>query len=183
MQKRFELVVRQQPKKGRMTGFSDDIRIIGPSLVLQLVVLDNNKTITHISDTETEHFVCSVSLIQLETGTRVATTVDGDDKHELLRNKNNLVGNWISSCHHLEDVDGRQGMFFLFPDLGVRSPGKYLFLCTLMQLDMSKVESNIVHEITTLEFSIYSPKNCPKPGPITKLARAFIDQGADSRLR
>ena len=45
-----------------------------------------------------------------------------------------LYGNLVSSPHHLRNLEGRAGVYFLFPDVSVRLQGRYLLQLTLMRL-------------------------------------------------
>lgn len=45
-----------------------------------------------------------------------------------------LYGNLVSSPHHLRNLEGRAGVYFLFPDVSVRLQGRYCLQLTLMRL-------------------------------------------------
>ena len=45
-----------------------------------------------------------------------------------------LYGNLVSSPHHLRNLEGRAGVYFLFPDVSVRLQGRYVLQLTLMRL-------------------------------------------------
>ncbi|KAI8908405.1 velvet factor [Gorgonomyces haynaldii] len=126
--------------------------------------------------------VCVVSLVSVEKA-RIMTDGDGNDKNKRLRASNNLLGNAVSNCHHLNDVNGKSGMYFYFPDLGIRSPGIYKFRCSLIELDMGSGPMPIHCSVETEPLRIVSPKNYSGPVPPTDLALAFVQQGADFRLR
>jgi hypothetical protein len=45
-----------------------------------------------------------------------------------------LYGNLVSSPHYLRNLEGRSGVYFLFPDVSVRRQGRYVLQLTLMRL-------------------------------------------------
>jgi hypothetical protein len=45
-----------------------------------------------------------------------------------------LYGNLVSSPHFLRNLQGRSGVYFLFPDVSVRLRGRYILQLTLMRL-------------------------------------------------
>lgn len=45
-----------------------------------------------------------------------------------------LYGNLVSSPHYLRNLQGRSGVYFLFPDVSVRMQGRYVLQLTLMRL-------------------------------------------------
>nr|KAJ3420527.1 hypothetical protein HK105_005562 [Polyrhizophydium stewartii] len=47
-----------------------------------------------------------------------------------------LVGTHLARSRVLFDLDDSQGMFFIFGDLGVRSPGKYILKCSVLSFNM-----------------------------------------------
>ncbi|KAI8908404.1 velvet factor [Gorgonomyces haynaldii] len=74
-------------------------------------------------------------------------------------------------------------MFFVFPDLGIRSPGTYRLEFSMTELDLSRSRCPILASTSTREFKVVSQKNYTGPFPPTKLAIHFVDQGADMRMR
>lgn len=45
-----------------------------------------------------------------------------------------LYGNLVSSPHILRNLQGRQGIYFLFPDVSIRCRGRFLLNVTLIRL-------------------------------------------------
>ena len=45
-----------------------------------------------------------------------------------------LYGNLVSSPHALRNLQGRQGVYFLFPDVSIRNRGRFQLHVTLMRL-------------------------------------------------
>ncbi|KAI8905522.1 velvet factor [Gorgonomyces haynaldii] len=179
--KSFELVVRQSPKRGRMTGFANDVRVIGPQLVLQLFLKQNGETLTLLPDLEMIKYVCYVSLITVEEGVRVHVDEKGQDKNLKKRREANLLGNCATVLQRLKDVDGSPVMLFVFPDLGIRSPGLYELECRLVKIGL--MPSPILYSVKTDPFRIHSPRNYPGAPKIPKLSRVLQEQGIEMRLQ
>ncbi|KAI8826096.1 velvet factor [Fimicolochytrium jonesii] len=66
---RFKLVLRQQPRRARMCGFSDikDRRLIDPPPVLQLIFYDAHGREVPSRPLEAAHFICHASLYAPDT--------------------------------------------------------------------------------------------------------------------
>ena len=45
-----------------------------------------------------------------------------------------LYGNLVSSPHLLRNLQGRRGIYFMFPDVGVRQRGRFVMKVTLIRL-------------------------------------------------
>lgn len=50
-----------------------------------------------------------------------------------------LYGNLVSSVDHLEDLQGNMGLFFLFPDVSIRSRGRFQLGITLLRISNRRV--------------------------------------------
>ena len=85
--------------------------------------------ITHSSDTELGFLIAQLSLYS-EDGSRALDVVGpgGQTPSQQL-----LYGNLVSSHHILRNLQGRQGIYFLFPDVSVRWSGRYQLCVTLMR--------------------------------------------------
>lgn len=46
-----------------------------------------------------------------------------------------LYGNLVSTVEQLEDLQGNMGLFFLFPDVSIRSRGRYQLGVTLTKIN------------------------------------------------
>ncbi|KAI8908355.1 velvet factor [Gorgonomyces haynaldii] len=177
LEMKFGIEIVQQPKKGRMTGFSDDNRPLAPSLILQL------KCNQEISECDTTQLICTVDCHLLEPASRISTDRMGMDKFKALRTENNIIGNRVSSCHRLEDLSGKVGFYFYYPDLGIRSPGKYEFEISLLNIGLDTGTSKILYTIQSPPFKVVSPKGYSGPPGNSRLSKCFVSQGADSRLK
>lgn len=66
-----------------------------------------------------------------------------------------LYGNLVSSPHNMRNLQGRAGVYFLFPDVSVRQRGRYSLQVTLMRLSRS-VQPHKGDRICVLAHSEYS---------------------------
>ncbi|KAJ3008353.1 hypothetical protein HKX48_008578 [Thoreauomyces humboldtii] len=87
---RFKIVLRQQPARARMCGFSDikDRRLVDPPPVIQLIVLDRQGNEVLASPEELPHWICHVSLI-------AATT--SDDRNVIVKPSRKSASNAVAS--------------------------------------------------------------------------------------
>jgi hypothetical protein len=84
------------------------------------------------SESEIPFLVAHLSIFSGD-GTRALDTVSGRSGERL------LYGNLVSSPHRLRDLQGKQGVFFLFPDVSVRERGSYQLGVTLVSVARSVV--------------------------------------------
>ncbi|KAL4245237.1 hypothetical protein ABKN59_010171 [Abortiporus biennis] len=96
-----------------------------------------------------------------------------------------LYGNLVSSPHILLNLHGRQGVYFLFPDVSIRYQGRYLLSVTLLKLpgmgfggptEMSN-EGMVLARAQTLPFDVLPRENYVAPVQ-TPLTQYFLQQGA-----
>ncbi|KAJ3014044.1 hypothetical protein HKX48_005382 [Thoreauomyces humboldtii] len=50
-----------------------------------------------------------------------------------------LLGGLVSSCHILRDEDGEKGLYFVFPDIGVRTSGLYRLKFNLFVVEAAEM--------------------------------------------
>ncbi|KAI8926628.1 velvet factor [Entophlyctis helioformis] len=202
------MVVRQQPSRGRMCGFSvvKDRRMMDPPLILQLVANDGpnthktgpafgQHTMVHISlwstDCKTD---CSVvvnprhksqgsklrELVEMTPGLNKLVTFDP----EANRHCQTILGTTSATAVPLSDIDGSEGHFFIFPDLSVRIQGTYVIKCQLMELDLEgSMSFNVTKTIITQPFHMYPPKTFPRMLDSTDLSKCFARQGVPFHIR
>lgn len=63
-----------------------------------------------------------------EDGSEPIDLVDGPERQRM------LYGTLVSSLHSLVDLEGQAGMFFIFPDISVRTRGRYTLRVNLLRL-------------------------------------------------
>ncbi|CAG8439620.1 6480_t:CDS:2 [Diversispora eburnea] len=158
----YSLIVCQQPLRARMCGFGEkDRRPIDPPPIVQLVVNDDKGKL----DTREERNVIS----NPPKTTRV------------------LMGSLVSSPAILKNTTGEPGCYFCFPDLSIRTEGKYTLKFSLMKLGTEDRLINTKTEIIATTFSdpftVYSAKKFPGMTESTELSKAFAKQGLKIPIR
>ena len=112
-----------------------------------------------------------------------------------------LMGNLVSGPSVLDDEFGKEGLFFYFPDLSIRTEGRFRLRFTLLQIDFD--ESSVDQELSSSsyagesampsrqvlaeclsdEFTVYSAKKFPGMTESTNLTKAFARQGLKIPVR
>lgn len=160
-----------------------------PDLILQLSIPDST-SIEYQFITRQIHpasFVCFLSLIDEDTN---------DDKNTVRKseeNKNpklnidpeipyqNFIGQRISTGILLVDpVDNKQRIFFIFPDLAIRTTGEYKLQIDLINMDRYfsiHTSQSCVFTTITNGFDVYSSRKFPGVDQPTPLVRSFMAQG------
>ncbi|KAH6578513.1 hypothetical protein BASA61_000271 [Batrachochytrium salamandrivorans] len=188
------LIIRQEPVHGRTCGFANvkDRRMINPPLILQIVSESGQA-----QDINSNDYLCHVSLVALESegsGDRSAAlnsrsklclrarSMRMDDTNEITQAdliNQTVVGTNIKAPDLLIDLNGSNGVFFIFSDISVRVHGKYRLKCQLMRKNFTNDLQLETCSITyTKPFLMYPPKNYPGMSECTNLSRWFSQQGA-----
>ena len=83
------------------------------------------------SESELPFLVAQLSLLSGDGASPMdhATDERGQNAPERL-----LYGNLVSSPHLLRNLQGRRGVYFMFPDVGVRQRGRFQLKVSLMRL-------------------------------------------------
>ncbi|KAI5481702.1 tuberin [Pseudohyphozyma bogoriensis] len=172
----YELTVRQQPKQARMCGSGEkaDRRPIDPPPIIRLRIRrpgskgGSKKESDFISPTLTHSLFMFASLVPEDSEEELYMLSGSRTKH--------VTGSVVSSLFHLKDQS-----CFVFPDLSVRTEGKWRF-----KMSMYEILEDGVHfcsSIVTDTFQVYSSKRFPGMGQSTDLSRAFASQGLRLRIR
>ncbi|KAI8847613.1 velvet factor, partial [Chytridium lagenaria] len=192
--------IRQQPVRARMCGFSDtkDRRLIDPPPILQLFFKNGSERIA-LSPRECTTLVCHASLwspngkeerniVVNPRGSGEGGEVgDKDDLKPVPIDKLSvnesrlcqaLVGSLATPCMILNDVDGTEGMFFVFYDLSVRTQGSFRLKFHLIDADSTKEFSAAKSVLWTNVFEVYSPKTFPG-----MTGKTFAKQGLPIHIR
>ncbi|KAJ1935641.1 hypothetical protein EC988_008419, partial [Linderina pennispora] len=172
--KRYELLVRQQPKRSRVGSISEklDRRPIDPPPILQLLVHDSADPFSQ-SFTVSPSYFMHVQLMD-EAGEQVIRQIKGHKADA-------MAGSMVSPLHTLRDESMAQGAYFVFSDLSVRMEGSFRLRFDLFELDDCMVHSRA--SATSDVFSVYSPKRFPGMMESTRLSKLFADQGLRIRIR
>ncbi|KAI0788798.1 velvet factor [Abortiporus biennis] len=134
-------------------------------------------------DSELPFLIAQVSLYSADG--RTAVDVGSPREHSSSPPQRLLYGNLVSSPHILLNLHGRQGVYFLFPDVSIRYQGRYLLSVTLLKLpgmgfggptEMSN-EGMVLARAQTLPFDVLPRENYVAPVQ-TPLTQYFLQQGA-----
>ncbi|KAI9301518.1 velvet factor [Cunninghamella echinulata] len=125
----YELVVCQQPLHARMCGFGEkDRRPIDPPPIVQLIVRHRNNELVDVHSLQIPFFVLHVTL----------WSADRTEERNIISNPPKctrvLMGSLVSSPSLLKNPEGEQGLYFAFPDLSIRTEGRYTLRFSLMKL-------------------------------------------------
>lgn len=173
---RYTLSCRQQPVHARMCGSGEkDRRPLDPPPILQCCVLDGSGQLT--SEIPHDAFLTVHASLWNEAGTiergLIATTPVRRSKQSLAKRRSSspkisrvLMGSLVANPTILFDDLGSEGAFFVFPDLSVRTEGRYRLQFTLFAMNFASPW--MVHpEITEIThcfsdaFIVYPAKKFP----------------------
>lgn len=174
---KFRLAMRQQPKAARACGSGErDRRNIDPPPILQLHVDgpglpqdDIDKYLRH------EGYVVNCWIYD-ETAKTDASHMPSEYRYQ-----RRLTGSVVSTPFFGKDDEQKEGCFFPFSDLSVRSLGRYCLkfqLCMMDGRSHGKVKSlPILSEIFSDVFDVYTAKEFPGINESSRLVRTLRDQG------
>ncbi|KAK9720082.1 hypothetical protein K7432_004375 [Basidiobolus ranarum] len=167
--KNYTLVIRQQPKRAKVSSAKDKIgeKPIDPPPIVQVttgddVSYDNN-------------------LLQNPSLFATVTLVGPEDVMDEAIPPFAISGTLSSSIHKLKDIDNTDGGFFIFPEVVVRVQGDYRLRFRLYEVTSGK--AILLKSICSDIFRVYPSKFFPGMDESTFLSRSFSDQGARIRIR
>ncbi|KAH9907240.1 velvet factor-domain-containing protein [Xylariomycetidae sp. FL2044] len=102
---------------------------------------------------------------------------------------NAMTGTMVSSLHRLKDPTNKEGAFFIFGDLTIKSEGFYVIKFDLLQMESEgppNAGQDCLVTVTSIKsdaFRVHAGKAFPGMAESTFLTRSFSDQGVRLRLR
>ncbi|KAE8138856.1 velvet factor-domain-containing protein [Aspergillus pseudotamarii] len=166
----FELIIRQQPTRGRVAGAREkDRRPVDPQPIVQLRVREEGSYLAQHYLQSPYYFMCCSLLDPL------------NDIPVPVPPSTTLTGTLVSSLHRLKDQGNSDAGFFVFGDLSVKVEGYFRLKFTLFEMGKGIVTH--LKSIMSDCFTVYRPKNFPGMADSTCLSRSFVDQGVKLRLR
>ncbi|KAJ3276029.1 hypothetical protein HDV01_006199 [Terramyces sp. JEL0728] len=109
--------------------------------------------------------------------------LDSEKEIHLLRDgkTRSTTGSIVSSIYNLKDTEGRDGSYFIFPDLSVRMEGAYRLKFSMYKI----VDSQVLYctSIISDSFNVYPAKKFPGMEESTPLSKTFAEQGLKIRIR
>ncbi|KAM3579656.1 hypothetical protein VKS41_008108 [Umbelopsis sp. WA50703] len=98
----------------------------------------------------------------------------------------NLTGQTIANACQLLDSDNKPGLFFVFPDLSIRTEGRFTLRFVLIDLsegEPSTMSTRIKRQVFSNPLTVYSPKTFPGMRESTPLSVTFAKQGIKIAIR
>lgn len=177
----YDLEIVQQPQKAAECGTLSLSRLpLAPPLIVQLSIRDASGNVIP-EEGESSFLIAHLSLLSVpEGGAHPSTQTKPPDS------TNQLYGSLVSSPQTFRDLHGRQGTYFLFPDVSVRTRGRFQLGITLIELPRSglpprmsrpaKLDAKLA-EIRSNPFNVVPREVYVAPSQ-TALTRYFLQQGA-----
>ncbi|GAA5904511.1 hypothetical protein JCM6882_008928 [Rhodosporidiobolus microsporus] len=175
----YHLDVRQQPRQARMAGAGEkaDRRPIDPPPIIRLRVRKPHARRVPAAQLADSDLLTPTLTHTLFMFASLVPENSEEEMYDLTGSKSKLVaGSVVSSLFHLKDQS-----CFVFPDLSVRTEGRWRFKMSLFELGEDGV--HFCTDILTDVFQVYSSKRFPGMGKSTELSKAFAQQGLKLRIR
>ncbi|KAG2344058.1 hypothetical protein BDR05DRAFT_910707 [Suillus weaverae] len=178
----YHLDVVQHPQRTAEFGSASLSRLpLAPPVVVQLTVRDRFGN-SIIPEMELPFLIAHLSLFT-DDGSRpldMGTSPNGEAPPRRL-----LYGNLVSSPQKLRDLQGRLGLYFLFPDASIRWRGRFQLGISLLRISETNAsgtmsiasQGTVLAQARTRSFDVYAHENYVAP-PITRLTQSFLRQGA-----
>ncbi|CZT47465.1 uncharacterized protein RSE6_08027 [Rhynchosporium secalis] len=175
----YSLRMRQQPVAARACGFGErDRRVIDPPPILQMHVSAPHLTASEISKLiSSSYLVIHCILWDSENNCDASAMPGTTDKRQQRR----LMGTLVASPFVGKDEHQVEGCFFTFPDLSVRTPGKYSLRFSLVSLNPMKMGPGacepVRSTIISSDFQVFNAKDFGGMRASTELTKALKHQG------
>ncbi|KAJ8658696.1 hypothetical protein O0I10_005736 [Lichtheimia ornata] len=192
----FQLVVVQQPVRARSCGFGEkDKRPIDPPVILQLHK-ETQGTLHRVSTVDNVGLFVVQCQLYSEDGKHLCdhvfhpATIHPPQQGVLSFQEpvlyRNLLGVVVSNGYQLLDIHGDPGIFFVFQDLSVRTEGRYRLKFLFIDLSAGEpltMSTQVLNEVFSDPFTVYTPKTFPGMTDSTTLSRSFANQGIKLSIR
>ncbi|KAK5118415.1 hypothetical protein LTR62_002929 [Meristemomyces frigidus] len=173
----FTLLIRQQPAAARACGFGErDRRVIDPPPILELRTTDAE---TGAPRDDHQAMLALHCTLMTPDGRHDDTEVPGSEPNTQATRR--LMGTLVSSPYPAKDEHDVAGLFFVFPDLSCRSPGRYRLRFKLIRIDPANMRpgqsSPVVANIMSDIFAVFTAKDFPGMRASSALLKALRRQG------
>ncbi|GAA5896835.1 velvet factor family protein [Sporobolomyces salmoneus] len=195
----YELDVVQYSIRARMCGFGDkDRRLLSPPLIVKLEASRSDGSKLTAAEFDATRLVLAADLRHADdladanlvptTSTLTARASESASEGEQSPRATNLVGTLHANSHILTNPEGDgKGVYFVLPDLSVRTEGSYRLRLRLLSIDLASAEAGITSPVIattdTNEFHVYGAKKFPGMLEPTPLSRHFAAQGVRIPVR
>ncbi|KAL2064721.1 hypothetical protein VTL71DRAFT_3859 [Oculimacula yallundae] len=176
---KYSLTMRQQPVAARACGFGErDRRVIDPPPILQMHVSAPHLTAPEIRSLITSAYTVIHCILWDSENNCDASAMPGTtDKRQQRR----LMGTLVASPFVGKDENNEEGCFFTFPDLSVRTPGKYSLKFSLVSLDPKDMGPGSVVFVKSViisdDFQVFNAKDFGGMRASTALTKTLKLQG------
>ncbi|KAI0084495.1 velvet factor-domain-containing protein [Irpex rosettiformis] len=177
----YRLEIVQHPLKAAEFGLSPLTRLpLAPPLIAQLHYRDRS-TPDDMDGNDFPFLIAHIALYNADGSSPVDVIGPGGQTPSQQR----LYGNLVSSPQTLRNLQGRLGVYFLFPDVSIRWSGRFTLSVTLMRIprvDPTRSPINIAEQGVVLAqarshvFDVYSREEYVAPAQ-TPLTQYFLQQG------
>ncbi|KAF7797195.1 hypothetical protein EIP86_008387 [Pleurotus ostreatoroseus] len=160
----YRLEIVQHPLTAAEFGSSTLTRLpLAPPLIAQLYIRDRSAP-EDFDEADLPFLIAHLSLYS-DDGTRAVDVIGPGGQTP---SQQTLYGNLVSSPHILRNLQGRQGVYFLFPDVSIRCRGRYTLNVTLMKVDptnaLSGNLSTTLAQARSLPFDVCARNEYRAPG-------------------
>ncbi|KAI9025785.1 velvet factor-domain-containing protein, partial [Phycomyces nitens] len=201
---RYRLVVAQHPLRARCCGFGEkDRRPIDPPPIVQLFIERQDGILQKVNDADNiSHLVVHCDLysedqidcrnIVYHPSSLHSHAASSDSTLSTIMSfheptsARNLMGAISANAYQLMDTNNESGIFFVFPDLSVRTEGRFCLRFMFIDLSVGEpmtMSTQIQNQTFTEPFTVYTAKNFPGMTESTNLSRCFALQGVKIAIR
>ncbi|KZT09981.1 uncharacterized protein LAESUDRAFT_694503 [Laetiporus sulphureus 93-53] len=181
MSRSYALEIVQHPVRVAECGDATLSRLpVAPPPIVKLQITGDTER-TSVDETDLPFLVAHLSLLNNED----PISGDADSRGQFVSQHSRLYGSLVSSPHILQNLQGKQGIYFLFPDVSVRQRGQYRLCVRLLRLPMLDTAGRfamespqaVLAQTRSLAFDVVSRSEYVAPAQ-TPLSQYFHQQGA-----
>jgi len=163
-----------------------DRRPISPPPIIQLI-FDYGYDV-NIKEIDTSYLVVSAALFLVKEEEEEGDSLGGMQPAvaQCWEVQENLTGAMVSSAHMAVDAQEDLGIFFVFPDLCVKTEGTFRIKFSLLKLGNGNNMATITYPKTETfsdSFKVYSARKFPGMLDTTPLSRRLAEQGVKIPVR
>ncbi|KAJ3275032.1 hypothetical protein HDV01_001538 [Terramyces sp. JEL0728] len=169
-----DIVIVQEPVQGREAGLKKPYisSLLHPTLILQAVF----KSPPTYNTLKSQNLICNLVLYSPEMDE--TQSVVANSYYSKQPYTTNFFGcSSTNSCALIDPQTNIHNLYFIFPDIHVKTAGEYRLLC---QVCSPENPAKVISKFTR-PFKILRRPDFEKPKSITELSAAFEDQGAEAK--
>ncbi|EKM50416.1 uncharacterized protein PHACADRAFT_263692 [Phanerochaete carnosa HHB-10118-sp] len=176
----YRLEIVQHPSRAAEFGSSTLTRLaVAPPLIAQLYFCEQTSP-DDFDESELPFLIAQLSLYSADGSTALDIIGPGGQTPS----RQLLYGNLVSSPHILRNLQGRQGVYFLFPDVSIRIRGRFQLHVTLIRIPRispsgalnTADQGAMLARARSMPFDVYARAEYVAPAQ-TPLTQYFMQQG------